>query len=388
MVKKLTFKQRVDKKFKREVFQLLYKIFSIMPIKKKKIAILSDSRASLSDNFRFVYEELQKRDNYDYFFLLKPSVKTRKRYIEIIKLAYHIATAKVILVDDYYPMVYPLKIRKNADLIQIWHAVGAFKTFGFSRSGKPGGPKPTSIAHKNYTKAIVSSKYVAPFYAEGFGITEDKVVATGIPRTDIFFDEQYKENKYAEMMTKFPEFEGKHITLYAPTFRGHGQSSAVFPQKKLELAKIYDSLGEQDLFLIKMHPFVSKKFKIPAQYKDKIIDMTKYPSVNDLLFISDILITDYSSVCFEYALLNKPMIFYCFDLEEYVSSRDFYIPYEQFTPGEIVYNTEELIDVMQKKTIDHSVDYSEFTTRFFDDLDGKSTERVADLIVSCMHERK
>lgn len=388
MVKKLTFKERIDKKFKKEIFQFLYKSFTYLPIKKKKISILSDSRSSLSDNFRFVYEELKKREKYEYFFLLKKSVKSRKRYIEIIKLAYHAATSKVILVDDFYPMIYPLKIRKNADLVQIWHAVGAFKTFGFSRVGKPGGPKPTSIAHKNYTKAIVSSQYVAPFYAEGFGIDESNVIATGIPRTDIFFDEQYKTNKRAEMIDKFPDFDGKHITLYAPTFRGHGQSSAVFPQSKVELDKIYENLSDNELFLIKMHPFVSKKFKIPERYRDKIINMTKYPSVNDLLFITDILITDYSSVCFEFALLNKPMIFYCFDLESYVSSRDFYVPYDQFTPGEIVYNTEELINVMHDKINNNTVDYSDFTSRFFDDLDGKSTERVTDLIVSCMNERK
>lgn len=387
MAKKTTLKQKVDKRFKREVFQMLYKAFSLLPIKKNQISILSDSRKTLSDNFQFVYDELQKRKDYDYYFLLKPSVKTRKRYIEIIQLAYNIARSKVVLIDDFYPMIYPLKIRKGADLIQIWHAVGAFKTFGFSRVGKPGGPKPTSLAHRNYTKAIVSSKYVAPFYAEGFGISEDKVIATGVPRTDVFFDEAYKQKKVQEVYETYPEFEGKRITLYAPTFRGHGQSSAKFPKKQLDLDRIYEGLGENDLFLIKLHPFVKKKLAIPVEYRDKILDLTKYPSVNNLLFVTDVLITDYSSVCFEYALLNKPMIFYCFDLEEYISSRDFYVPYEEFTPGEIVRNTDELMTVLQQKLEHPEVDYTEFTSKFFDDLDGKSTERVADLVISCM-ERK
>lgn len=385
--KKESFKKKLDRKFKKEIFQAMYKGFSMLPIQKNKISILSDSRKDLSDNFQMVYDELQRRENYKYYFLLKPSVKKRKRYIEIIQLAYNIATSKVVMLDDFYPMIYPLKIRKGADLIQIWHAVGAFKTFGFSRMGKPGGPKPTSVSHKNYTKAIVSSKYVAPFYAEGFGIDESKVVATGVPRTDVFFDEQYKADKQAMMYGKYPELEGKHVTLYAPTFRGNGQTSAHFPHHMLDFDKLYASLGENDVFLIKMHPFVKKKFKIPVEYRDKIKDFTKYPSVNDILFITDILITDYSSVCFEFALLNKPMIFFCFDLEEYVASRDFYVSYDEFTPGDVVRNTDELVASMNKHRADEVVDLTEFTDKFFDDLDGKSTERVAQLVIDCMNRK-
>lgn len=366
---------------------MLYKMFSLLPINKNRISILSDSRKTMSDNFQFVYDELQRKKNYSYYFLLKPSVKTRKRYIEIIQLAYNLARSKVILLDDFYPMIYPLKIRKGADLIQIWHAVGAFKTFGFSRIGKPGGPKPDSNAHRNYTKAIVSSKYVAPFYAEGFGIDESCVVATGVPRTDVFFDESYKQQKTKEVYEKYPQFIGKRVALYAPTFRGNGQSSAKFPKEQLDLDQIYEGLGEEDVFIIKMHPFVKKKISIPEAYRDKIFDLTKYPSVNNLLFITDVLITDYSSVCFEYALLNKPMIFYCFDLEEYISARDFYVPYEEFTPGEIVRDTEQMVRVLQNQLNHPHVDYKDFTDKFFDDLDGKSTERVADLVISCM-ERK
>ncbi len=382
MKKKL--RKKLDRKFKKEIFQMLYKCFCILPINHNKISILSDSRKTLSDNFRFVYNELEKRHNYEYYFLLKESVKTRKRYLEIIKLAYNMATSKVIMLDDFYPMVYPLKIRKNADLVQIWHAVGAFKTFGYSRVGKVGGPNPNSKNHKNYTKVIVSSSKVVPFYAEGFGVSEDKVIPTGVPRTDIFFDDNYKKEKRQQLYAKHPEFEGKKIFLYAPTFRGNGQSSAHFPMEMLNLDRVYEKLDDDSILLIKLHPFVKKRMHIPAEYQDKIKDFTKYPSINDLLFITDVLITDYSSVCFEYALLNKPMIFYCFDLEEYIETRDFYIPYQDFTPGPIVRTCDDMIDkVIELKDIEQ-VDYKKFTDKFFENLDGKSTERVADLIDSCM----
>ena len=366
---------------------MLYKMFCILPINNNKISILSDSRKSLSDNFQFVYDELERRHRYEYFFLLKESVNKRKRYSEIIKLAYHIATSKVIMLDDFYPMIYPLKIRKSADLFQIWHAVGAFKTFGYSRVGKVGGPNPNSKNHRNYTKVIVSSSEVAPFYAEGFGVDINKVVPTGVPRTDVFFDEDYKNNKNQKLYEQYPELQGKKVILYAPTFRGNGQSSAHFPMEQLDLESIYEQLDDNSVLLIKLHPFVKKKVSIPVEYGDKIKDFTKYPSVNDLLFITDLLITDYSSVCFEYALLNKPMIFYCFDLEEYIETRDFYIPYQDFTPGPIVRTCDEMIQKIKDFSDVEKVDYTKFTDKFFEDLDGQSTERVADLIESCMKSK-
>lgn len=384
---KKKFRKKLDRKFKKEIFQMLYKMFCILPINHNKISILSDSKKSLSDNFQFVYDELEKRHKYEYFFLLKESVKKRKRYLEIIKLAYHIATSKVIMLDDFYPMIYPLKIRRNADLVQIWHAVGAFKTFGYSRVGKVGGPNPNSKNHRNYTKVIVSSSEVAPFYAEGFGVDINKVVPAGVPRTDIFFDEDYKNNKKQKLYEEFPELQGKRVILYAPTFRGNGQSSAHFPMEQLDLESIYEQLDENSVLLIKLHPFVKKKISIPDEYRDKVKDFTKYPSVNNLLFITDLLITDYSSVCFEYALLNKPMIFYCFDLDEYIETRDFYIPYQDFAPGPIVHTCDEMIEKIKDFSNVDKVDYREFTDKFFEKLDGKSTERVADLIESCMQSK-
>ncbi|MFK4998737.1 CDP-glycerol glycerophosphotransferase family protein [Bacillus sp. N9] len=92
-----------------------------------------------------------------------------------------------------------------------------------------------------------------------------------------------------------------------------------------------------------MHPFVKDKIEIPKEYQNAVFDFTNNESINDLLFITDLLITDYSSVCFEFSLLNKPMIFYCFDLEEYTRSRDFYTPFRDFAPGPICRDINDLV---------------------------------------------
>lgn len=369
----------VNRFFSTYVFRLCYRLFCHLPINEKKILFASDSRTKLEGNFRFVYDELQRQNkDFTYRYMLKEGTAAKKTVKEIIKLSYHLATSKYILLDDFYPMVYPLKIREGAELIQLWHAVGAFKKFGFSRVGLPGGPNPNSLNHRNYTKAIVSSRNVAKHYAEGFGIDESKVIATGIPRTDVFFDQEYKMKKSKELYEQYPFLKDKKVILFAPTFRGPGQQSAYYPLEYLNLKKIYEAFQDQYIFLFKIHPFVKVKWDIPYEYRSFFYDFSFYREINDLLLITDILITDYSSVCFECALLDKPMIFYAPDMEEYTSERDFYYEYESFIPGPMVRTEEELIHTIKNDQFDTNK-LRGFREYFFDDLDGKSTERVVEL---------
>lgn len=131
--------------------------------------------------------------------------------------------------------------------------------------------------------------------------------------------------------------------------------------------------------IIKMHPFVSNTVKIPDEYKDVFVDATEYREVNDILFITDLLITDYSSVIYEMSLLRKPMMFYAFDLESYVSERGFYEPYEKIVPGKIVSNIQELLRALEEEDFE-SEKLDEFIKRNFTYTDGKSTDRVIELV--------
>ncbi|QQE81057.1 CDP-glycerol glycerophosphotransferase family protein [Alicyclobacillus sp. SO9] len=363
------------------VFRLVFSLFKLLPLNEKKIVFVSDRGDTLFGNAKFVYDELLRRQlDFTYWFLLKKNSTERKTAKEHILLAYHFATASIIIVDDVYSIIYPLKLRDNTELVQLWHAVGAFKTFGYSRVGRPGGPSIRSKAHRNYTKAIVSSKTVAKHYAEGFGISIDKVVATGIPRTDIFFDRSYGETVKKKLYDKYPYLKTKKVILYAPTFRGAGQANAHFPFAKIEFDRLYNQLRDDYVFLFKMHPFVKKQLSIPDEYKGFFYDMSSYPDINDLLFITDIVVTDYSSVCFEAALLRIPMLFFAFDVEAYTRSRDFYYRYESFIPGPLVKDTDELIQSVIGGNFNfESID--EFVNYFFDHTDGKSSQRVVNQII-------
>ncbi|SPN75515.1 CDP-glycerol glycerophosphotransferase family protein [Brochothrix thermosphacta] len=344
---------RVFRVLKRYIFKIMYEIFSMFPVKKNKLVFLSDSRKNLTGNFEYIYEELQKRKhNFKISFHLKSSIKESKSIKETISLAYSIATSKYILLDDFYPLIYPLKIRKNIELIQVWHAVGAFKTFGYSRVGLPGGPKITSKNHRNYTKVLVSSKNIIDKYAEGFGIEPSAIIPMGVPRTDLFFDNAKKQVIINRLHEELPFINGKKVILFAPTFRGDGQQSAYYPFGLINFKKIYEEFKEGYVFLLKIHPFVQNKMKIPNEYSDFYYDVSNYREINDLLLISDQLITDYSSVCFEYALLNRPMIFFNPDLKEYTSDRDFYYDYFEFIPGPFAVDTKMLIEELKNDSID------------------------------------
>lgn len=367
--------------FKRKLFKMMYVLFSVLPINKNKITFASDSRSELNGNLYFVYEELFKRKmDLNIKFIFNERINNKKSIIDLVKTSFHFATSKIILLDDFYPLIYPLRIRRNADLIQVWHAAGAFKTFGYSRLGRPGGPSPYSKNHKNYTKVVVSSEGVRENYAEGFGVTVDKVYATGVPRSDIFFDEEYKAHVTNTLQDKYPFLKDKKVILFAPTFRGNGQASAHYPFEILNFKKLYEELHEEYVFLLKIHPFVKNKLTIPYEYADFFYDLSDYREINDLLLVTDILITDYSSVCFEFALLNKPMLFFAFDVEKYIEERDFYYDYFDFIPGRLVKTTNEIIRSIKEEQFE-SEKIKSFVNYFFDDTLGKASKNVVDELI-------
>lgn len=364
------------------LFAFFYYLFHMFPVKENQVLFASDSRGEIGGNLKYVYEEMVRQNlQYNCKFMFKENSFVRKSLTEIVRLAFYAATSKAILLEENYPMVSPLRIRKNADLIQLWHGAGAFKKFGYSRLGQPGGPKIHSKDHRNYTKAVVSSKNIIPQYAEGFDIPEENILPLGIPRTDIFFDEAYKAAKREELYEKYPYLKGKKVIMFAPTFRGRGRKEAHYPIENLDFEKLYQNLKDEYVFLFKLHFIVLNKVTIPHNYADFFYDFTDYREVNDLLLITDILITDYSSICFEYSLLNKPMLFFAPDVEDYISKRGFYYEYQSFIPGNLVKTTDALVNrIINQDLAEEKV--KPFRDYFFDYQDGKASKRVVEHLIN------
>lgn len=344
-----------------------------------RILLLSDSRSKLSGNLKFIYDEVVKY-NYEVRYLLKPSLKSYRPIKDKMLLPYLIATSKYIIIDDYYPLIYPLKLRKEVKLIQAWHAMGAFKTFGFARLGKSGGPNPGSITHSNYTNAIVSSEFVRKDYAKAFKMAVNNILATGIPRTDVFFDNKYIREKKDKIYKEYPILKNKKVVLFAPTFRGNGQKTAYYDFSYIDFEKLMHSLGEEYVFIIKMHPFINKKPLLPKNSKNFYLDFSDKREINDILFVTDILITDYSSVIFEYSFLQKPIIFYAPDLKEYIENRDFFYPFNMYTYGPVVYNQDDLISCIKTAEVDIKK-LNKFRKYFCSACDGNSTKKFVKEII-------
>ena len=367
----------VQKYRKRDYLYYYKKACERNEIVDKRVLMLSDSRDTLSGNFEFIDRELKNR-GYAVDYFLRSSLDVRKTKEERKELCDKMSKAQFVVVDDFYPIVYPMRFREGSKLIQVWHAMGAFKTVGFSRMGKPGGPNPRSLSHRNYDAAICSSEDVRKNYAEAFGISIDKVYATGVPRTDIFFDEQYKINTKEYIYNKYPQLKGKKVIMFAPTFRGNGQKSAHYDFSWIDFEKLKEKLGPEYCFILKIHPFVKNIEEMPNE-DDFFINMTEEREINDLLFVTDILITDYSSVIFEASLLDIDTVFFVPDLEEYMASRDFYYPFEDYMFGKEARNTEELIDCIKEPAKDEKK-IQKFKTKFCGACDGHSTKRVVDTL--------
>ncbi|MEC2920217.1 CDP-glycerol glycerophosphotransferase family protein [Bacillus tropicus] len=341
------------------IFKLLFNLFRVFPIQKKATFIMSYGENALS-----IYEKIrEKKIDVDVVFLYKPTCKYKlKDYPEVksyqfetlsivnmIEAVYHLTTSKHVIIDNYFGFLSAVKFRKGTECIQLWHAAGAIKKFGllatvFKKRNRRAQKRFVKV-YNNFHKIVVGSDALATVYADAFNLSQDKMLSTGIPRTDLFFDKMKKKQIINNFLNENQFLRGKKIILYAPTFR---DGEIEHFNLNLNLEEIYKELHQEYILLIKLHPAVRNKINYLKQYSDFIFDYSLYPNVNELLLITDILITDYSSIPFEFCLLNKPMIFYPYDLEHYKKQRGFIEDYHTTVPGPVVYSTRELIKVIKK----------------------------------------
>lgn len=376
---------RLRDRARRGIFRATIRVIRLVARRNgRRILFTSDSLVELGGNLKLVHDRITERGldrEYEISTLLRSSPARRRSTRDRLRLPWVLARADTIVIDDFQPVIYALEA-SDSRIVQLWHAVGAFKTVGYSRVGKVGGPNPYGRAHKNYSLVTVSARQDIPVYAEAFGIPEDRVVSTGIPRTDRFFDPAYGEQARELTFAEFPEARGRMTILLAPTFRGHGAQTATYDLGRIDLAALHALCVERDAAcIVRMHPFVREPLAIPEPYRDRVLDGQRSPiDVNDLLFAVDLLVTDYSSIVYEFSTLGRPMLFYAWDLEEYAAERDTYEPYETFVPGRIVRTFPELLEAIRREDCEIEK-VALFAERHFEHRDGRSTDRVVDLVL-------
>ena len=341
------------------------------PMQSDAVLMFATSKGRLGGNLLAVKNYIEKNE-----LPFKITAITSENRPDDKALAALMAQSKFIIVDDYEPLVYVLKLREGQQLIQVWHAMGAFKRFGYGRQSA----EKNSLTHKNYTQAICSSPDIAPIYAEAFGISQDKIIPVGSPRTDLFFDEAYVSAAKERLYQKEPRLRGKKICLFAPTFRGENVNDAAYPPQFFDAEAFANALGEDWAVIIKMHPFVKTPMNIPESVSGRVFDFGDEREINDILFITDVLVTDYSSVIFENAIIGNAAVLYAPDLADYDNGRGFYYNYSAYACGDVVSSFDELAPAVLRATADNEK-MLEFKKHFVSLCDGESCKRFVDEIL-------
>lgn len=288
-------------------------------------------------------------------------------------------TSRVIVTDDYDRYLRHFQLRQSQRVVQLWHACGAFKKFG--QRGTNMSIAADHAYHAQYNMVSVSSDKIRGIYADAFDIDIHKVKALGTPRTDVFYDEKQLELTREKVYQAYPEFRNRYIIIYAPTFRDIGDDRTQF-RPDLDFDRLSKELLPEQMFLVCPHPIMKNKI-VEKEYDN--IKVVRDFSTNDMMLISDMLITDYSSVIFEYALLRKPIAFYCYDLLNY--NRGFYLNYPDDLPGDVYENQTELTAYLRSDSKDELTEkYDKFIENYMSACDGHSCERIAEMINSYMEE--
>ncbi len=366
------------------IVNIFYKIFyALSGPKGKRVLIMAETKEYLWGNLKAIDERIKERGldkEYKLTYSFRRAVGNHQSVFSWFKLIYKISKQDIIFVDDFVPVYNFLRLNKNVKLVQVWHAGAGFKAVGYCRFGKNGSPYPVEVCHKAYTHAMTGSKHLVKVFEEVFGIDKESIHPVGMPRLDHFLDEDHIQEIKDKLYAEYPYLKERKVILFAPTYRGTGQKTAHYKYDMLDLQQIYDVCGDEYLFAFKMHPFITELPEIPEEYADRIVDLSEYKHINDLYYISEMLITDYSSNFYEFSLMRKPILFYTYDREVYELTRGVYRSIRSSAPGKVCDTFEELIEAIKTKDFEYEK-VEKFVEESFDTLDGHAADRTIDKIL-------
>ncbi|APH66414.1 CDP-glycerol glycerophosphotransferase family protein [Bacillus spizizenii] len=378
-------------------YSVLFKIFALLPRNNKLILFESYSGKQFSCNPRAIYEYLQEnKDQYDF----KLIWSIDKRYLSALdgvdaayikrfslKWIWYMATAKYWITNSRLPLWIPKP--KNTLYVQTWHGTPLKKLANdMDEVHMPG--TTTEKYKQNFLQEaskwdylISPNAYSTEIFKRAFQFKK-QILETGYPRNDILYSSN-KESLIKKIKQELRISGDKKVILYAPTWRDNEFKKVGQYKFKLQfdLEEMKRELGDSVVILLRMHYLVSEKFNL-GKYKEFVKDVSLYKDIRDLYLISDLLITDYSSVFFDYMNLKKPIVFFVYDLPAYRDSiRGFYFNFQQKTPGNLVQTSEELIktvkELLHNPHIDHN--YEHFYNEFCNLEDGKASKRVIETIL-------
>lgn len=351
--------------------------------RKKNILFLSEQDDQLALNMQALLDRMRERgleEQFNIDFSLRKATsekQTARSFYRMLKL---VAQADLIIVDDHVPLFNRLVLKDNTQMIQIWHAGAGFKGVGYSRWGHAGCPGPFS-AHRQYDYCISGSSNISGFFSEQFGILDEQIIPTGMPRMDIYLNQENRTRITEELYQRIPQARDNKVILFAPTYRGQNRAKAYYPYEKVDFDGLYRLCEEKGyIVLFKMHPWVSDSVPIQAEHQDRFFDLNEYPNINELFYITDLLITDYSSSIYEFSLMDKPMLFFAYDKVQYSTSRGFHRDYDSTVPGRVCEDFADVMDALEKEDF-HFEKVAKYKEEHFDFVDDHAADRIIDWLI-------
>ena len=365
-----------------------YAIGRILPLR-QRVVLATSHIPYIRGNLAAIQGELARRDPPIKVITLirfpRPGRRGRLRALgQAFGAGYHLGSARVFVTDSHFLPIYVIHRRPGTTIAQTWHACGAIKKIGYSVLDKTFGADETLTSmvriHSNYDVSLAGSQAAVRQYVEAFRQPADLFVTDiGIPTTDVLFGGEANVRTVAAIRQRYSIPAGRRVILYAPTFRGDSMTKARHPED-LDLDLLAGTLGDDHVLLLRLHPAVRSEVQLGPQLAGFAIDVSDYPEANELMLVSDVLVTDYSSVIFEFSLLGRPMAFFAPDTDAYELERGFYFDYRAGVPGPVFETTQELADFLRAGVFDLER-VKGFATTWFDVADGHASERFVDRIV-------
>ncbi len=379
--------KRVAKSRKAMIRALYTHVFLKQELKENWILFESFFGKNYSDSPKYIYEYMAKNypGKYKFIWVIdKPNTRIPYPHKEIKRFSllysYYLARCKYFVFNGRQPE-WMVK-RKEMVFLETWHGTPLKKLVFDMDDVTSASPKYKQQVYKQsraWDYLIAPNKFSSETFRRCF-MYENKMLETGYPRNDILHDP--KRNELAKKIRRrlgIPE--NKVVLLYAPTWRDdefYGKGQYKF-KLQLDLDLMQKRLGENYVILLRTHYFIADSLDVRA-YRGFAYNVSKYDDISELYLISDILITDYSSVFFDYANLRRPMLFFTYDLERYRDVlRGFYFDIEKEVPGPLLYTTEEVVNAIRNIDAvnrEYSQRYNDFYGRFCGWEDGHATRKV------------
>lgn len=364
------------------ILKAIYTLFKLCPVNNNKILFCSRQSNNIPLDFILIQEEIRKRNSeVEQVVICRNIGKGVSDYIrfffEMIRSMYHLATSRVCIIDSYWPPVSILNHKKSLAVIQLWHAIGKVKKSGHASTGAVSG-RSVNLAkllnmHENYDYIIAGAEFWNQFYCESFDVSEEILLNYGLPRIDYLINTA--EANRERFFNENPELNDKEIILYAPTFRRNMDAKWDQIIDKVDYSKY--------ALIIKNHP--SQRI-----YGEKPIGNVFYFDdwkTMDLIAVCDYVITDYSAIALEAAILNKKTYYWTYDYEEYLANNGLNINLKDAASGHVFKDINELMKNIENNGYDIEV-LKAYREKYLPKDLGESTRKITDLVVKLMIEGK